>query len=126
MLVMFKEVIKGLLKLIAITLLILMVIIILWLFSSGYLATMSGEFDSAKWDRYPSMRYKMVDDMEIKIDIWNLTRDEIIIELGTNKYDGNSLSYLRYYIGKGFLPVYYYIIFSTDGRVAETYSIWDL
>ena len=42
------------------------------------------EFTPEAWDAYPDLRHYMIKDMEEKIDILNLTQDEIIDVLGTN------------------------------------------
>lgn len=95
-----------------------------------------GEFESYLWNKYPDYRYYMVNDMEIKTDIWNLTQDEIIEKLGT--YDMNELvsvdnkRIVSYVIKRvyGIIPwstviiEYYHIKFTDDGRV-ENISVYE-
>ena len=86
-----------------------------------------GEFTSELWDKYPKYRYKMIDDMEKKVDIWNLSQEEIVNVLGTNGVDFGSITTIRYYIRDSFLffPEYYYIDFSGDGRVVDVFRDYD-
>jgi len=92
-----------------------------------------GEFISRLWDKYPEYRHFMLEDMERKINIRSLSRDEIIIELGTNKVSVRDDCI--FYVIKGssgpwkalsLVPQnieYYCIKCADDGKVDDTY-IW--
>lgn len=94
-----------------------------------------GEFTFSLWDKYSGYRYYMIEDMEKRIDIWNLSQEEIIEKLGTNDMkvflDNNNNTCLRYIIKRTRLIVfdffnieYYYIQFSNDGIVEDVYR-WE-
>ena len=94
-----------------------------------------GEFTFSLWDKYSGYRYYMIEDMEKRIDIWNLSQEEIIEKLGTNDMkvflDNNNNTCLRYIIKRTRLFVfdffnieYYYIQFSNDGIVEDVYR-WE-
>ena len=78
-----------------------------------------GEFVFSLWDKYPEYRHYMIEDMEEKIDIWNLSRDEIIELLGTNDFSEREDD-IFYIVKRTSLPKtidYYNIYFSDDGSV---------
>ena len=90
-----------------------------------------GEFTPEGWNNFPSLRYKIVDDMEEKIDIWNLSKEEIMDMLGPADeeyidFNGNDISYYQYVI-RTRAPIlimsqleYYSIAIAADGKVEET------
>jgi len=74
-----------------------------------------GEFTPELWDKYPQYRHKMIVDMEMEIDIWNLSRKEIISVLGTNAANIPESGTISYKINDGFVfSGYYTIWFSED------------
>ena len=46
---------------------------------------LDGSFTPCAWERYPHLRYRMIEDMESQVDIQNLSRYEIIETLGLNE-----------------------------------------
>ena len=87
-----------------------------------------GEFTQKGWDNFPGLRYNIVEDMETKIDIWNLSKEEIISILEPDdkeNVDSNSddRSFLRYVIRTRSnilitsLIRYYCITFTDEGQV---------
>ena len=88
----------------------------------------SGEFSPELWDKYPKHRHYMVEDMEVEIDIWNLSKSEIISILGTNAVGIYEPGGLRYIIGRGFaFNEYYSIIFTDDNeQVINIMRFFDL
>ena len=84
---------------------------------------MRGEFTPEAWARHPTLRYKMIDDMEEKIDIKNLTRDEITDILGTNAVESSDDGLLVIYYTRKSQSRYnrYFILFSDDGKVEEAW-----
>jgi len=87
------------------------------------------EFTPEVWDTYPDLRHYMVEDMEAKIDILNLTPDEILDILGTNEVkiipygegERGAIIYRITEIGRhvGTLEIYY-ILISENGDVERT------
>ncbi|MDR1117525.1 MAG: hypothetical protein LBL09_04685 [Oscillospiraceae bacterium] len=89
-----------------------------------------GEFTPEAWEMYPDLRHYMIKDMEKKLDIFNLTYDEIIGILGTNESHSfppaegrnGAITYriTEYdrYVGT-FLV--YHIVISENKRVEEIY-----
>ena len=47
--------------------------------------TRNGEFTSIAWERYPHLRYRMIEDMERQIDFQDLSRGEIVGIPGLNE-----------------------------------------
>jgi len=94
-------------------------------------AIRKGQFEFSLWDKFPNHRYHMIEDMEHQIDIWTLSRDEIVEKLGTNDmktYVGESDSiYIGYVIKRvyGVVPwstmiiEYYNIKLTNDGYVED-------
>ena len=87
-----------------------------------------GEFSPQAWDRYPQLRHYMVEDMEVKIDIWNLSKSEIISILGTKAADIYEPGGISYLISRGFMyNEYYRIVFTNDNeKVINIYREYDL
>ena len=88
-----------------------------------------GEFIFSLWDKYPKFRHYKIKDMEEKIDIWNLSRDEIVEMLGRNNlFEGETqISYIikrRNCILTPKVIEYYHIVFADDGRVEDIYR-WE-
>jgi len=86
-----------------------------------------GEFTPELWDKYPKYRHYMVNDMAVKIDIWNLSKSEIISILGTNAADIYEPGGIAYIIAYGFYREYYIILFTDDNeKVVKIYREADL
>ena len=93
----------------------------------------SGEFDARLWERYPEFRHLMVKNMEEKIDIWNVSQEDIVERLGTNLMEeavfADGSVYMRYLIDGWrvlwfrFGRSHYTIWISADGVVHEL-AIW--
>ena len=93
-----------------------------------------GRFSPERWEKHPNHRHRMTRNMERKIGIRNLSQDEIIEILGTNRVHINgsdSMSYSIWYplsimgiIADIILyyPLSYHIIFDSDGKVVSTYT----
>ena len=82
-----------------------------------------GKFISSLWDKYPNYRHYMIEDMESEIDIWNLSRDEIIELLGVNGMSATE-THIFYTIKRFRLSSIaegYGIKFMDNGRVEHTY-----
>ncbi len=84
-----------------------------------------GEFSPGRLERHPTMRDRMVEDMEQEIDIWNLSRDEIIEIIGPKDPSYLPPDRLSYLIGGSIFGKYYVINFGEDGRVIDIYSYID-
>ena len=96
-----------------------------------YGAIWRGEFTPEAWRDHPALRYKMIDDMEQKIDIWHRTREEIYDILGPDanyiageQVDLSEYGMFRYYIKPNilFFPEYYFVIFDSGGRVTDIFT----
>ena len=116
-------------KIISLLIILVMISAIYLLIHPELVLVWKGEFSQKGWYNYPSCRYRIIDDMEEKIDIWNLTAEEILDILGpadSEFYSDDCIVYIHYLI-KGManiLPFYssnlYYIVtFSGDGTVEE-------
>ena len=89
-----------------------------------------GMFTPNAWDAYPDLRHYMIEDMEKKIDILNLTPDEIIDILGTNEAEfyppGNgergAIVYRVTKIKRHSPYTNYFISISENGVVEKTYT----
>lgn len=86
-----------------------------------------GEFSHESWDKYPQYRHYMAEDMEKKIDIWSLSRKEIICVLGTNAASMRESGTIKYKISDGFAFSRYYTILFTedDERVTDIFIDYD-
>ena len=121
-------------KVIILLILVIFVSIIYFLRHPGLLLILKGEFTQEGWNNYPSFRYKIIDDMEAKINIWNLTANEIIDILGSadsEYYTDDSIVYIHYLIkGKTYdIPFYdnklFYVITFTYGGKVEDIRIYE-
>ena len=91
-----------------------------------YGAIWRGEFTPEAWRDHPALRYKMIADMEQKIDIWHRTREEIYDILGPDVYGTpviplSKVGAFRYIIENSwfYAYVYYDIFFDSEGRVTD-------
>ena len=84
-------------------------------------------FSPERWDRYPAMRYNMIEDLEKKHTIIDMTEEEVLELLGEPTYaytDSNPrYRHYKYYIGPSepilplftFDPDIYFLVFK-DGK----------
>ena len=75
-----------------------------------------GEFTPEAWEKHPNLRRNMIEDMEEKIDISNLTVYGVIKVLGVNEteiWEGN----IAYRTTSGGYYLTYWIKFSDEGKV---------
>ena len=107
----------------------LIIIVVGSLMYIRYAPLFRGEFTPEAWDRHPTWRHRMIEDMENTIDIWNLSKEEIIDILGTNdahimSADYQSQSSIHYSIRSGRFGGhrYYIIIFSESGEVENIFT----
>jgi hypothetical protein len=87
-----------------------------------YAPIITGTFSTSAWDKYPHFRYRMIDDMEERMDIWNRSRSEIFEILGTEGVNPET-EYIGYLIRRTiyFDEDYYCIVFSDEGKVEHIY-----
>ena len=113
-------------KKLMIFLLLFVTVVFCFLHSTGNIATWSGKFDPDTWEKFPKMRHRMIEDMENRIDIYNLTRDEIVEVLGSNSADiGESGVRYLIQIGSFGFPEWYVILFTDDGKVDYIWRHFD-
>ena len=95
-----------------------------------YGAIWKGEFTPEAWRDHPALRYKMIADMEQKIDIWHRTPKKVYDILGPDSFginedpDLGGKTLFKYYIKPNilFFPEYYFVIFDSSGRVTDIFT----
>ena len=85
--------------------------------ASDYMSVYTKE----KWDKYETLRFYMIDDLETHYIKKGMTEEFVINLLGEPMYvKEDSPRFIEYYISPGYLdPIRFYIMFE-DGEVVET------
>ena len=111
-------------------LLVLVIIIAVYLICTPELFSIwKGEFTQEGWSDFSWLRYKIIDDMEAKINIWSLSKEKIIDILGPDEgYVGARSNRIISYEIRTRAPIliisefkYYCIKFADDGKVEDIY-----
>jgi hypothetical protein len=91
----------------------------------------------AQWHDDPDNRYWIIENVEQTLEIWNLSRDDIIEVFGEPlgktefNHEGDYYAYMTYLISDDYgtrkepKDRLYYIVFTEDGQVKRTFTVPD-